>query len=362
MRLPPPGSFALHLLDVGQGEAILLDLPNNAFALIDGGPEGAQDMVLPLVSARLREGREFRFAAFTHWDADHIGGLVHVLRACRPVELFRPNIDYDLITLLCSRINDRALPRLIDDMIALEATMEVRPIGARDSINDLGPNVEIHALAPGRTARTRVREAVRDPSLLHLPSSLRSLRNCVSLVLWIKVFGRALLLPGEVDADMAGELNAQFSRISGRVHEDPRAVWIKLGHHGSRTATSSELIRCFAYDQFVASASHGARYGHPHPRVLQIVRQGGGRAMCTELGAGCRRIQEDPPNFPLDDLAWTEGSSWKTAPAPRERCYGAVTVTVGSDGAYSVVGSVAERPDCPFGGPANGTLNFPPPR
>jgi hypothetical protein len=143
VRLPPPGSFALHLLDVGQGEAILLDLPNNAFALIDGGPPGAQDMILPLLSARRSEGREFRFAAFSHWDADHIGGLIPVLRALPPVELFRPSIDYDLIRILCSRTKDRSLPRLIDEMVTLEATMQVQPIGARGSIRDLGPGVEI---------------------------------------------------------------------------------------------------------------------------------------------------------------------------------------------------------------------------
>lgn len=360
LRLPPPGSFALHLLDVGQGEAILLDLPNNAFALIDGGPPGAQDMILPLLSARRSEGREFRFAAFTHWDADHIGGLIPALRALPPVELFRPSIDYDLIKILCSRMKDRSLPRLIDEMVALEATMQVQPIGARGSIRDLGSGVEIYALAPGRSARDRVSDAVRDGSLGHLPGSLIGLRNCVSLVLWIKAFGRALLLPGEVDADMAGELNAQFGRISGRVHEDPRAEWIKLAHHGSQTGTSSELVRYFAHDQFVASASHGARYDHPHPRVLQIVRQGGGRAMCTRLGKGCRRIQEAPVQFPRDDPSWTEQSTWKTAPAPREHCYGTITVTVHPDGSYSIGGAVAGRPDCPFGGPANGTLNIPP--
>lgn len=359
MRPPPPGSFALHLLDVGQGEAILLDLPNNAFALIDGGPPGAQDMILPLLSARLNEGRVFRFAALTHWDEDHIGGLVQVLRAHRPLELFRPSIDYDLIRLLCSQMNGRALPRLIDEMVAIEATVPVQSLGARGSIKDLGPGVEIHALAPGNPARARVTNAVRG-SLGHLPRSLSSLRNCVSLVLWIKVFGRALLLPGEVDGDMAAELNAQFSRIPGWIHEDPRGVWIKLAHHGSRLGTSSELIRYFAQDQFVASASHGARYDHPHPRTLQLVRQGGGRAMCTRLGKGCRRIQEAPAQFPPDDPSWTEQSTWKAAPAPSERCYGTITVTIRPDGAYSVGGAVAERHNCPFGGPVDGTLNAPP--
>ena len=54
MTPAPPGTFALHLLDVGQGEAILLDLPNNAFALIDGGPASAREVIQEAVKDRQR--------------------------------------------------------------------------------------------------------------------------------------------------------------------------------------------------------------------------------------------------------------------------------------------------------------------
>ncbi|HTN84171.1 MAG TPA: MBL fold metallo-hydrolase [Sorangium sp.] len=361
MTQPPIGSFALHLLDVGQGEAILLDLPNGAFALIDGGPERAKDIVLEAVAARANEGREFRFAAFTHWDADHIGGLAAVIRAHKPLELVRPSVELGLIKELCAHLDDKDAPRLIDEINEIETELRLSPIGARQPIRDVGDGVEIWALAPAETARVRMKEALHGTSPRRVSANLQRIRNDVSLVLWIRAFGRALLLPGEVDADMAAELMKQFGRASGNIHQDdPRAVWIKLSHHGSKTGTSGELVRCFAHDRFVASASHGAQYGHPHPRVLHIVRdEGRGHAMCTRLGKGCHLIQQNPKMYPAADPSWTETADWKEGPMPNEHCYGTITVTVHPDGACSVSGTSPERDDCPYGGPPEGNVSFP---
>ena len=114
MMPPPPGCFALHMLDVGQGEAIIVDLPNGAFGLIDAGPWSARDIILNAVKAR--HDRDFRFAAYTHWDLDHIGALPYVLSASgrEPQDLVRPNIDLGLMKELCAHLDGedalRALP------------------------------------------------------------------------------------------------------------------------------------------------------------------------------------------------------------------------------------------------------------
>lgn len=102
MHPPPAGHFALHMLDVGQGESVLLDLPNGDFALIDAGPPKAAEMILPLLAARRHQKRTFRFAAMTHWDIDHIGALSQVLRACPPIELVRPSVDLSLFERICA--------------------------------------------------------------------------------------------------------------------------------------------------------------------------------------------------------------------------------------------------------------------
>jgi hypothetical protein len=214
----------------------------------------------------------------------------------------------------------------------------------------------LFALSPAKSVEDRLDDVLKNPSR----QRLRSLRNNASLVLWVRAFGKALLLPGEVDRDMASELEQQFG-LPGLSHYsdddiDIRVWWLKLGHHGSKGATDSELLRIFAREAFVASASHGAQHGHPHPRALHAVRSLGGRVMCTRLGKGCHLAQRDPARFPADDPAWADDVDWKAEPRRSERCYGTVTVTVRPDGHCSVTGAVAERDDCPYGGPSDGRI------
>ena len=359
MNLPPGGCFALHLLDVGQGEAILLDLPDGTFALIDSGPRGAFDILASCIDARIREGRTFRFAALTHWDLDHIGSFAAVIRRYRPLELVRPAIDFGLVKRLCLRFGERIIPNALEEVDLLEAEISSRPLSARQDIPDVGPGVQIWALAPAKIARNRLAHALSATTTHRMLGALETVRNDISLVLWIRAHGRALLLSGEVNADTAGELREQFGRISGKIHEDPRSVWIKLGHHGSKTSTSSELIRVFTQDNFVASASHGAQHGHPHPRSLSQARDGGrGRMMCNRLGKACLHLRNHPTV--ANDPTWFEKCTWKDGPPLHEHCYGTVTVTVYPDGACSFSGSLAERTDCPFGGPPDGRIAFGP--
>ncbi len=96
--------FALHLLNVGQGEAILMDLPDGSFALVDGGPRADATGVIEHVEQRADRGCRFRFAAASHWDSDHISGLPEVIRRFPPDEFLQPGIDLALLEQLCERL------------------------------------------------------------------------------------------------------------------------------------------------------------------------------------------------------------------------------------------------------------------
>lgn len=247
---------------------------------------------------------------------------------------------------------------MVDDLLKAAKGIEPFPLGARQNIRDIGGGIEIWALSPAGTVHSRIEEAARAPRRF----DFRRLRNAASLVLWIRIFGRTLFLPGEIDADAASELESQFGgpEDPGRIHyDDPRAVWIKLSHHGSKTGTDPEMLRLFGHDTFVASASHGARYGHPHPLALHAVRESNGLAMCTRLGKGCRLIQERPVEHPAHEPSWSRDIAWDKEPPLKRHCYGTVTVTVTPDGSCTVMGALSERPDCPFGGPPTGSISLP---
>ncbi len=346
------GQFALHLLDVGQGESILLDLPNGDFALVDSGPRASADVVLREVRRRIEEDRRFRFAALTHWDADHIGALPLVLQAYTPLELIRPNVDIHLLEEVCAAFQETRPSPLVTEVLGAATGAELKPLGARDEIRDVGEGVEIWALSPDMSVHSRLEVAARQPRL----GQFRSLRNAASLVLWIRAFGKVLLLPGELDADAARTLEYHFGdyRYPGKIHQaDPRARWIKLSHHGARKGTDSELLRIFAHDHFVASASHNApHYGHPHPEALKAVHfDHGGLAMCTRLGRGCSLIIDDRDRYnPRTPAGWLSGIRWSDIPNPGKRCYGTVSVVVFPDGQMHVTGETTQHA-CPYGGP-----------
>ncbi len=355
MHLPPANTFALHLLDVGQGESILLDLPNGDFALVDAGPARAKSIVLEEVQRRIDDKRRFRFAALTHWDADHVGALSAVLRRHKPCEMVLPSIDLGLIERLCAHHEKHIINAQILELREIINDLEQLWLGARQTIPNVGEGIEIWALSPTKTVHKRIETAAKNPER----KVFERLRNEASLALWIRAFGRTFLLPGEVNADMASEMEFQFGgpiRPGHVPHDDPRVDWMKLGHHGSETGTNAELLRRFAHDAFVASASHRAHYNHPHPRVLHLVRETGGVAMCTRLGKGCQLSLQEPARYPSNDPSWVEAANLRNQPPVNTRCYSTISVRVSPDGQCAISGAVAERPDCPYGGPPSGAL------
>ena len=71
-----PTQLRVRVLDVGQGDAILVDTPNGQHALIDGGPD---DAVLTLLRRYLAPPGRFALVIASHNHADHINGLIDVL-------------------------------------------------------------------------------------------------------------------------------------------------------------------------------------------------------------------------------------------------------------------------------------------
>jgi competence protein ComEC len=347
------GHLQLHLLDVGQGEAIVLDFPDGDFGLIDAGPAASIGVVLEAIRQRRSEGRTFRFAALTHWDMDHIGGLPEVLKEFRPEELVQPNVDLATMEEICASMEGELTSSLFRALDDAASGLHRTRLGARMSLRDVSTGVEIWALSPAGTVDERVRDAVRHPTRAHF----RKLRNAASLVLWIRAFGTSVLLPGEVDGDAARELEQAFGYAKGLIHHDDyRVVWLKLSHHGSRTGTDPELLRIFAHEEFVASASHGARYGHPHPRVLDIIQRSSGRMMCTRLGKGCHMINTRA--LPAVDPVWADSTDWNAEAMIEDKCYGTISVDIDTKGGCTISGAQVERLNCPYGGPADGRITL----
>jgi competence protein ComEC len=243
-------TLTVTFLDVGQGDAAVVEAPGGATMLIDGGGtrDGLFDTGARIVEPFLRARGIARLdvVALSHPHPDHLNGLFRVLQRF-PVGAFWSsgddghNPEYGRLLALA---RERGVP-----------TPEVaaRALG-RAQVDPLGPFVDGRIAAPtGLTV------------------------NDASLVLRIAYAGRALLFPGDLEADGEGELCGR--RTLGQT---VRSDVLKVPHHGSRTSSSEELVEAVAPRLAVMSLGWRNQFHFPAPEVVARYAAHGARALRTD--------------------------------------------------------------------------------
>lgn len=244
---PPPRRPVLHVLDVGQGDALLARLPGGATLLVDAGPPvpglrpdaGAEPVVRALRALRVPA---LSVAVATHPDADHIGGLPAVLSAL-PVGLLLYNGESAPGSQLWQEVHTTASRRGVPLLSARPGSS--LQLG-RGSLAVLGPPDGV----PGSTNERSV--------VLHL--------RCEDL---------DVLLTGDAGHAVEEQLLAR-----GRV---PRAAVLKVGHHGSADATGNNWLAATRPRLALISCGRRNSYGHPEAATLARLHAAGAVVARTDL-------------------------------------------------------------------------------
>jgi len=256
-QLGPGAGSALRVIffDVGKGDAALVTFPDGRHALVDApgatrsGWSATRRRLLPALE---RLGvRRLALVVATHPHADHVGGLPEVLRTLEVGELWHPG----------SHSPER-------DWLALRRTAAQRSIPLRRPRTQQWGPVRIEVLGP--LLRGQVH-----------PHPLRSV-NDNSLVLRLVHPSGTVLLTG--DLEHRGEA-ALITRAKSRTRS-LRADVLKVGHHGSRTASSLRFLRAVSPRVAILSAPgrqsrSRSRSRFPHPLVLRRLRRVGATALVT---------------------------------------------------------------------------------
>jgi competence protein ComEC len=238
------GALTVHFLDVGQGDAAVLRTPQGHFVVIDAGPRGpagdaGRRVVVPFLR---REGaRRIDVVVASHGHADHVGGMP-ALMAALPVDL----------------VLDPAEP--VPDPVYLEYLAAVD-----------GASVPWRRARAGDTMVVDgVRLVVLSPDSVWAEQTLDP--NEESIVLLVEYAGCRLVFMGD-----AGEPVER--RLANRVGD---IDLLKVGHHGSRTASTTAWLAELQPETAVISVARRNRYGHPAPQTLERLAAAGARVLRTD--------------------------------------------------------------------------------
>ncbi len=225
----------LHVMfaDVGNGDSVLIISPSGRQVLVDGGP-GRQDATGLLGSALPFWDRSLDVVVLTHGHADHLTGLLDVLRR------------YD-VGHVVEREAEYTTPGYAGWRQAVGNEGATAAHTQAGQLIDLGDGVTIEVLHPAETLMTGT-----DSDL-----------NNASIVLRVVYGDVSFLLTGDIFVEAEREILSRGA--------DVRSTVLKIPHHGSRSSSSREFIERVHPSVAVISVGADNRFGHPHAETLDVL-------------------------------------------------------------------------------------------
>ncbi len=244
---PPPGGARIEVLDIGQGDGILIRPHGQDPLLVDGGPPG-QGLEEALDSAGVD-----RLAAviLTHGDLDHTGGLSEILGKVPVGRFLFDGVTPDLLA-------QAKAAGVAPARIAAGAELSTGPLG----IETIWP--------PPRNG---------DPVNTDEP-------NARSVVLELSLGRFRMLLTGDAESEAA-----PFR--AGRIDV------LKVAHHGSDDAGLPALLTASSPEVAIVSSGEDNRFGHPTPATIAALEDSGATIARTDRH-GTVSVVVDPRGYRIE--------------------------------------------------------------
>ena len=220
----------VHFIDVDQGDSTLIISPNGRTMLIDAGDNSKGSEVISYLK---RKGiSKIDILIGTHPDADHIGGLDDVIEAFEIGEFYLPRKSHTTNTF---------------ESVLLAAKSKGLSIkeGYADRELDYDENIKLKILSPIKS------------------KDYGSDNNLYSIVVKLDYNQASFLFMG--DAEYKNEYDMLASDYS------LKSDVVKLGHHGSHSSTSQELLNAVMPSAAIVSCGYKNKYSHPHKEVLDLL-------------------------------------------------------------------------------------------
>ncbi|MFM8690124.1 MAG: ComEC/Rec2 family competence protein, partial [Candidatus Limnocylindrus sp.] len=241
-----PGSLRISVLDVGQGDAILVELQGRRM-LIDGGPDPAR-LSVELDALIPSWDRKIDVLVASHPHEDHLAGLPRLLDR------------YQIRSILGAETRGGGPASTSWSELLLNRRMAYHTVTTGSAFMLGAARLEV--LWPDQAA------------LRYEPTDGGSALNNRSIVLRLDVNGFSALFTGDIESDVDALV---ARRLDGPVD------LLKAPHHGSATASSRALIHAADPRLSVISVGEKNSYGHPAAATIDRLGERGGAVMRTDL-------------------------------------------------------------------------------
>ncbi|HFL3264112.1 TPA: ComEC/Rec2 family competence protein [Clostridioides difficile] len=221
--------LSIHMIDVGQGDSILVQTPTNKNILIDGGDEDGENIITSYL--RQKRIKTIDIIIATHPDSDHIGSLDNVIKKFNVNSVYMPEQSTD----------SEAYQNLINSCTDKDLSIQYL---YKDDVLNIDNNINIYVLSP---------------------SYIQEESNLNSIVFKLTFNDNSFLFMGDAEEENEKEILRSF--------ELNNINFIKIGHHGSNSSSSLEFIKKISPDIAAISCGYKNQYGHPHREVINNLKQ-----------------------------------------------------------------------------------------
>lgn len=239
----------IDFLDVGQGDSSLIKTPDGQKILIDGGPD---NKVIKELGRNLPFfDREIDLVILTHPHADHVTGLVEVLKRYKVKKILATGVLYNTPEYLAwfKEIKEENIPFEI--------------VSGKQKIA-LGDNLRLEILWPLEDLSNK---KIADENG---PTAIGKKVNNTSIVAKLIFNQTSFLFTGDIEEEVEQELLKVYS-------DDLKADVLKVAHHGSDSSTTEEFLRAVMPWIAVIQAGKGNRFGLPDYRIVRRLENKGVR-------------------------------------------------------------------------------------
>ncbi len=228
----------VHFIDVGQGDCTFIELPNGQTMLIDAGNPGDGGMIINYIK-NIFEYDEIDFVVATHPHDDHIGGMAEVISRFDVGVMYMPEKTHT--------------SQIYEDLVNIIEKREINLQPAKADTNILTSGlIKIDFLAP-------------------FDEEYSDLNN-YSAVVKLTYNETVFLFMGDAEAQVEYKL----------FKKDIDADVLKVGHHGSDSASTEYFISEVTPEVAVISSGVDNQYGHPHETTLSILNDYGSNVYRTD--------------------------------------------------------------------------------